>query len=117
MDGTPPQVHRPAPRGPAEWGHNRAGVPCTIDTAPLPAARGRGFLDGRHESPEAASERYRTVEALVLNAGAIPVSIVSWRRAVVLVQAGKAIPLAHYEKGRIRSSGFVTTLPTIARTR
>ncbi len=57
------------------------------------------------------------MEALVLNAGAIPVSIVSWRRAVVLVQAGKAIPLAHYEKGRIRSSGFVTTLPTIARTR
>jgi len=53
------------------------------------------------------------VEALVLNAGAIPVSIVSWRRAVVLVQCGKAVALAHYENSRVRSSGFVATIPTV----
>ncbi len=52
-------------------------------------------------------------DSLVLNAGGLPVSVVSWQRAVTLYFAEKAIILAEYEDGLIRSIHFSMRVPAV----
>ncbi|MBD3343531.1 MAG: HNH endonuclease [Chitinivibrionales bacterium] len=53
------------------------------------------------------------LESLVLNTAGIPVSIVSWQRAVTLYYAEKAIILAEYEDKLIHSISFSIKAPAV----
>ncbi|WP_349828282.1 HNH endonuclease [Brevibacterium litoralis] len=53
------------------------------------------------------------MKTLVLNAGYEPMSIVSFRRAVVLVLAGKATVLAAEEGARVRSATLSMEQPSV----
>jgi 5-methylcytosine-specific restriction endonuclease McrA len=53
------------------------------------------------------------MRTLVLNAGYEPLSVVSFRRAVVLVLAGKATILADDEAGPVRSASTVLARPSV----
>lgn len=53
------------------------------------------------------------LESLVLNAGGLPVSVVSWQRAVSLFFAEKAIVLAEYDDHLIRSPHFSMKMPAV----
>ncbi|MBD3320322.1 MAG: HNH endonuclease [Chitinivibrionales bacterium] len=53
------------------------------------------------------------MESLVLNAAGIPVSIVSWQRAVTLYYAEKAIILSEYENKILHSIRFSIRAPAV----
>jgi 5-methylcytosine-specific restriction endonuclease McrA len=52
-------------------------------------------------------------ESLVLNAAGLPVSVVSWQRAISLYFAEKAVILAEYEDQLIRSLHFTMHIPAV----
>ncbi|MBD3418680.1 MAG: HNH endonuclease [Chitinivibrionales bacterium] len=58
-------------------------------------------------------ERIFMLESLVLNAAGIPVSIVSWQRAISLYFAEKAIILSEYENGLIHSPSMEMKAPAV----
>jgi 5-methylcytosine-specific restriction endonuclease McrA len=61
----------------------------------------------------ARGKRGIMLESLVLNAAAIPVSIVPWQRAMRLFLAEKAVVLAEYEDTLIRSAQLVLRAPAV----
>lgn len=54
-----------------------------------------------------------SLDSLVLNAATIPVSIVSWQRAVTLIFAEKAVAVANYDDQLRSSSGFTMPKPSV----
>jgi len=57
------------------------------------------------------------METLVLNKAAIPVSVVSIRRAIVLVTTGKAIALKNYEDKWFHSSSYISYDPILMKSK
>jgi len=52
-------------------------------------------------------------DSLVLNAAGLPVTVVSWQRAVSLYFAEKAIVLAEYDNKPLRSPNFTMRAPAV----
>lgn len=53
------------------------------------------------------------METLVLNAAVIPVSVVSWQRAVTLIFADRAIAVANYDRDIHSSGNFSMKMPSV----